>query len=475
MRNFMTNCWKNRGLRSRIRACAVWAWCVVAGGMWATGCTERDDMFGNGMIPPAQQMGSSVDSTIVVRTGVAVGDSLDTHISGYYQPYMGSYIDPVVGRTDVSVFSNYAPNGFEHSHYFGDEPVIDSMRYAIVFSGAVGDTSKSVIVDVFEVKEGIVFNQDSAYYSNFDMTPYIDADKPLFSFEQKGAGMALGRMPQEFAERLLDNTQSQENIYYDDYKFHKKFPGLYFRLRESAEAGEGIMLQLDLSQSSMFLFYHNSGPGEEADSSLQQRFWFINDLTYDFISFSMIEHDYALADQSLTGAVRVDAAGEPVQQDEYVYVQGLAGLMGMIDVDREQLEALKQRVRDLGYSHIALHRAEVQFTMVDAGVEQYDRSFAALGMYYDMNKYDFLSEYNPVLEAANTGYTSSLGGKLNRSNGVYRFDVTSHVQKLLTGSEERLVQLLPAFADRNSLMRAWIYGTGSKFPPRLVLTYTMIK
>ncbi|MDE6499243.1 MAG: DUF4270 domain-containing protein, partial [Rikenella sp.] len=158
-----------------------------------------------------------------------------------------------------------------------------------------------------------------------------------------------------------------------------------------------------------------------------------------------------------------------------VYVQGLAGLMGVVDLDREQLEALKERVRDLGYSHIALHRAEVQFTMVDARVEEYDRSFSALGMYYDMNKYDFLSEYNPVLEAANTGYTSSLGGGLNRSNGVYRFDITSHVQKLLTGREERKIQLLPAFAARNSLMRAWIYGSGSKYPPRLVLTYTMIK
>lgn len=475
MRNFMTNCWKNRGGCFGGSLRTVFGLLAVGLAAVGIGCTDRDDMFGNGMIPPAQQMGSAMDSMIVVRTAVAVGDSLDTNISGYYQPYMGSYIDPVVGRTDVSVYSNYSPMGFDHTHYFGIDPVIDSMRYAIVFSGATGDTAKSVWVDVFEVKEGIRFYQDSAYFSNFDMTPYIDPDKPLFSFEQKGAGMALGRLPDEFARKMLDNTQSKENIYYDDYKFHTKFPGLYFRLREPATSGEGIMLQLDLSQSSMFVFYHNSGPGEEADSSMQQKMWFFGEKTYDFVSFSMIEHDYSLTDQSLKGSVRVDAAGEPVEQDEYVYVQGLAGLMGVVDLDREQLEALKERVRDLGYSHIALHRAEVQFTMVDAGVEEYDRSFSALGMYYDMNKYDFLSEYNPVLEAANTGYTSSLGGGLNRSNGVYRFDITSHVQKLLMGREERKIQLLPAFAARNSLMRAWIYGSGSKYPPRLVLTYTMIK
>lgn len=443
-----------------------------------TACTDRDNLFGNDMIPPAQHMGSSIDSTIAVHTRVAVGDSVDTHLSGVYQQYMGSSIDPVVGRTDISVYTNYSPNGFLHTHYFGIDPVIDSMRYAIVFSGATGDTSKSVIVDVFEVKEGIRFYRDSAYFSNFDMTPYIDPDHPLFSFEQKGAGMALGRLPQEFAERMLDNRQDQSNVYYADTAFHTKFPGLYFRLREPAESGEGMMLQLDLSQSAMFLFYHNSGPGEEADSSLQQRMWFFGDYTYDFVSFSIVEHDYSLADPSVEGSVRVDAGGELVQTDEYLYVQGLAGLMGLIEVDREQLETLKQKVAGMGYTHVALHRAELQVTMVDAGVGQYDLSFTALGMYYDMWRYDFLAEYNPVLEAANTGYTSTLGGALNRTKGVYTFDITSYVQKLLTGREtheEKELQLLPAFSTRNSLKRSWMYGTASKFPPRLVLTYTMIK
>lgn len=480
MLNFMTNSWINkngllfgRGFRG---LGGLWGLVCGVALLW-TGCTDRDDMFGNGMVPPAQQMGSEIDSTITVWTRVAVGDSLDTNIAGYYQPYMGSYVDPVVGRTDVAVFSNYSPEGFKHTHYFGENPVIDSMRYAIAFAGVTGDTAKSVIVDVFEVKSGVRFYQDSAYFSNFDMRPYIDEDKPLFSFEQKGVKTALGRLPQEFAERLLDNTQSQENVYYNDTTFHRRFSGFYFRLREPAEAGsEGLMLQFDLSQSMMFLFYHNSGPGEEADSALQQKIFFYNgDMTYDYVSFSTVGHDYALADQTIEGTVRVNAAGEPVQTDRYVYVQGLAGLMGEIEVDRDDLKALQERAKAMGYSHIALHRAALEVTMVDAGEEQYDRSFSSLGMYYDLGKYEFLSEYNPVLEAANTGYKSTLGGALNRSLGVYRFDVTSHVQKLLTGREERSVQLLPSFAERNSLRRAWIYGTGSEYPPRLVLTYTMIK
>lgn len=443
-------------------------------------CTNRDEMFGNNMVPPSQQMGSTIDSTVAVFTYITTLDSLDTNISGYYQPFMGSYIDPVVGRTDVSIFTNYSPYGFKHSHYFGENPVIDSMRYAITFSNAMGDTTQPITIDVYEVKEGIVFKQDSAYFSNFDMSPYIDEASPLFSFEQKGNGTVYGKLPLEFAERLLDNTQNQTNIYYNDTVFHKKFPGLYFKVREPVTTGEGQMLQLDFSQSSMYLFYHNTGP-DEPDTTFQQMLFF-GDYTYDYISFSMIKHDYALADVATGGInpsliIEKNKINETTPKTEYLYIQGLAGLMGLIQVDKAGLEALQQKAIDLGYSHVALHRAELQVTMVDAGYQQYNLSFASLGIYHDILKYEFLSEYNPIMDAiTNSGYSSWLGGSLNRSKGIYTFDITSYVQNLITGKEDRYTtELLPAYDYRNNFARSWIYGTNSPYPPRLILTYTMIK
>lgn len=471
----MTNCLKNKRC---LAIAGKWLVCLLAGGA-AVACTDRNDLFGNEMVPPSQQMGSSIDSTVSVYTFVTTLDSLDTNIADFYQPFMGSYIDPVVGRTDVAVFTNYSPYGFEHSHYFGVDPVIDSMRYAISFSGAMGDTTKAVTIDVYEVKEGVRFYQDSAYFSNFDMTPYIGSE-PLFSFEHKGIGTAYGKLPQEFAERLLDNTQDQTNVYYNDTAFHRKYPGLYFKFREPATSGEGQMLQLDLSQSMLSLFYHNKGP-EEPDTTFQ-RMLFFGDYTYDYVSFSTIEHDYAYADPSKGGVrpdeiVKADKIDDNTPVSEYMYVQGLAGLMGLLRVDEDALVGLKRKAEELGYSHVALHRAELQVTMVDSGVEQYDKSFSTLGMYYNMLKYEFLSEYNPVMDAVtNSGYSSWLGGELNRSKGTYTFDITSYVQSLLTGKETRYTtQLLPDYEYRNNFARCWLYGTDSPYPPLLVLTYTMIK
>ena len=130
-----------------------------------------------------------------------------------------------------------------------------------------------------------------------------------------------------------------------------------------------------------------------------------------------------------------------------------------------------------GYSHIALHRAELKVRMVDSGYEQYNKSFTGLGLYHNMIGYEFLDEYNPILDAITTNnYTATLGGSLNRSLGIYTFDITSYVQQLLTGKEERYTtELLPAYLQRNDTGRSWIYGSNSPYPPLLVLTYTLIK
>lgn len=447
---------------------------LLAGLLLLGSCTKRDDTFGNDMVPPAQQMNSTIDSTVVVRTYIAACDSLETSVSDYYEPLIGSYIDPLTGRIDMQAFVNFSPYGFRHSHYFGENPVIDSMRYAISFTGAVGDITRSVTVDVYEV-QGYRFSQDSAYFSNFDMTPYIDPSKPLFSFERKGPGTVYGRLPDEFARRLLDNTQSQENIYYNDTAFHRKFPGLYFKLRDETPAGqEGVMLKMDMSQSTMFLFYHNTGP--DGADTLDQQMLFYGDYTYDYICFTTIQHDYTFADPG-RGGVRQETIGDMNQATEYVYVQGLAGLMGKLEIDKSCLQRLQERAEALGYSHIALHRAELKVRLVDAGYEQYARSFTSLGIYHDMIGYEFLDEYNPILDAITTNnYSQTLGGELNRSLGIYTFDITSYVQQLLTGREERYAtELLPAYLLRNDTGRSWIYGSDSPYPPQLVLTYTMIK
>lgn len=465
----MINCLKNSHCATTVAVWSIYLCLVVFGGV---SCTNRDSLFGNELIPPHQQMGSAIDSTVRMETYIDRYDSVETNVAGYYTPFFGTYLDPLVGRTTIQMFSNYAPNGFQHDHYFGTDPVIDSMTYALYFNGALGDTTKTMTIDVYEVK-GNDFYVDSSYFSNFDMSPYV-ADPPLFSFDHKGVGYVYGKFPIEFARKLLDNRQDKTNIYYSDTAFHRVFNGFFFKLRDQQPAGEGQMLQMDLSLSTMNLFYHNNNTPKKDTTT--QKFWFYGDYTFFNTNFTMVQHDFTAADPSKGGVVAA-TVGDTVVQSEYVYIQGLAGLMGLLKVDKESLEQLKDKAKSLGYSHVALHKAELRVTMAEPGWEQYDKSFNALGMYHSMLNRKFLSEYNPILDGVTgSGYQSTLGGKLNRSLGTYSFDITSHVQKLLTGSESRyMTELLPAYGSRNDMLRSWVYGSASPYPPLLVLTYTMVK
>lgn len=465
----MTNCLKNKRTFRTIGGQMLIV-CLI---LWAgVSCTNRDEMFGNDLIPPDQMMGSAIDSTVTVETFITKYDSVQTNINGYYTPFFGSYLDPIVGRTTIQMFSNYAPNGFRNSQYFGVDPVVDSMTFAFNFPYVMGDTTTSVTIDVYEVK-GYDFKVDSSYFSNFDMSPYIGT-VPLFSFEQKGIGTAFGKLPIEFARTLLDPKQDDTNIYYTDTAFHKVFNGFYFKLRDQHPAGEGSMLRMDLSQSVMNLFYHNNNTPKKDTTT--QKFLFYGDYTFYNTNFSTVQHDYAEADPS-KGGVSVAAIGDTITPSAYCYVQGLAGLMGTLKVDQVGLERLTEKARGLGYSHVALHKAELKVTMVNSGWEQYEKSFTALGLYYNMEKREFLAEYNPILDqVTGSGYQSTIGGGLNRSLGTYSFDITSHVQRLISGKENRYTtEMLPAYNSRNDMTRSWVYGTASPYPPLLVLTYTMIK
>lgn len=439
--------------------------------MTLSSCTNLDPEFGNDFIPPSQQMGSAMDSTIGIKTFVSKFDSVQT--SGLsITPHVGSVIDPYVGRTEISFFASYAPKGFNHTYYFGIDPVIDSMKISLTFSAAIADTTQEMEISIYEVK-GRHFYKDSTYYSNFNMSRYI-GPTPLVTFKRKGKGLSVTHLPLEFANRLLDNRQNKENIYYSDTAFHSKFNGMYVTAKVF-DQGKGCMIQADLSQSVMTLFYRSVNPETKLKDTTFQQFLFMGDYTIENVNFDMVKNDYSFADPS-KGGVTQQEIGDTITQSKHCYVQGLGGLMGLIQIDTAAINRLKAEVKAKGYSYVALHRAELQVTTVDPSEDNFAQFFYRTALYYSMEGRQFLSEYNPILESANTGYYATIDGYLNRSMARYNYDITSYVQRLFSGSVKRSrTQLLPAYNLNADIARSVIYGSASEFPPKLILTYTMVK
>lgn len=449
----------------------------VGGMVVPMSCMTKDNSFGSEFIPPHQIMQNVVDSTIQVFTYIDVYDSVQTNLEEQYTLSIGSIVDTLTGRTTIQGFSNYAPIGFEHRDYFGIDPVIDSMTFGLTVAYQRGDSNQTYTLDVYEVVNRN-FKLYDEIYSNLDMTPYIK-DTPLCSFDLPQSGSKVVKLPMTFAERFLDNTPGEDNIYWIDTTFHEKFNGFYFKLRNEKPTGEGALFSITLGQSVMTLFYHNKGQNFQevpTPDTLEQRYLFFGDYTIFNTNFITVQHDYTEADP-LRGGVPVAAIRDSVNPSEYCYIEGLASLMTKIRVNEDDIKRIQSEVEAKGYRHVAIQKAELQVSVASPTPEEYARSFTQLGIYHSILEPNFLSEYNPVLAGIyGSGYTSTLGGGVSRSKGKYIFDITSHVQKLFTGKETRFTtEMAMAYAFQNYDLRTRVYGFNSPHPPLLILTYTMVK
>jgi len=439
-------------------------------GGWS--CTDTDPFFGNGLIPPGQLMATRVDSSLQVTTHIFKLDSIPTSNISTYQVSLGSIGNKYTGRTTVNLFTNYAPYGFlDTTNYFGKNPVIDSMRFGFSFTEFGGDTTMPVTIDVYEVL-GKNFFIDSTYYSNFDMSPYLGAT-PLATFDIQRPEVVTGKLSLEFAEKHLINIQNGSNPYNKDLEFHKIFNGLYFKVRPVV-GREGLLLLADLSQSNMTLFYHNED--YDKDTTLTHRMVFVGDRELFNTHFQTVEFDYSYADPSI-GGVSPSQVGDMLIPSEYSYTMGFGGLGTAVTLPIDQIRELQQSARAQGYANIGLHKVELLFDVPEQSTDLFNNIFQRLGLYYNLLGREFLAEYNPILEQiTGSGYTSTIDGNLNRAQGKYRLDITSYTQRLLRGSTTKMeLQLLPEYQSNNLVGYSWTYGSASANPPKMIVTYTMLK
>ncbi|MEG1664363.1 MAG: DUF4270 family protein [Mucinivorans sp.] len=438
------------------------------------GCVDNESFFGNGMIPPSQIMSTEVDSSFRFDTYTVKIDSLKAITS--LKQSIGELIDPLVGSTKMSIFTNYAPWGFAEEGFFGPKAAVDSILLGMTFMEPHGDTTKTLTIDVFEVN-GYYFNSDSTYYTNFSMDRYIKKDAPLLTFEVKNSNLVVVKhLPKWFGEKLMDNTQSNKNVYLSDTGFHRRYNGLYFRVRPVVGGNKGIAYNLSLSGSSMTLWYHNF-KGDTLNDSLSQKliFWDANQTPHN-TNLMLIGHDFSTADPS-RGGVRVSSIGDTMTVQERCYIQGMAGLSAKVRFRKDDFERLKKEVQSKGFKNIAIHRAELRWDMVEKTATNYDEAWQKLVLYFNVNQGKYLPDYDGFRDVYDSqNYTSNIGGLLSRSVGYYSQDITGYVQRLFTGSITNYdVQLLPDFGKILTYARSVVYGSASDNPPLLILTYTMIK
>lgn len=431
-------------------------------------CVNQDIQFGNSLVPPDQGMTTDIDeTTIVPQTYIYALDSIIT--SGLLTRYrvVGSIIDPLVGRTNAQFFANYVPVGVNYDHYFGVEPTIDSMFLILTFADYRGDTVRGMDVEVFEVMDGD-YRQSVRFFSNYDISKNLN-DTALIKFTVTGPDVVIKKLPIEFAKKFLINTPGDSNPYWSDSLFHKAFKGLYVKSNEFS-SGNGCIYNVDLNSSTMKLFYHNKGGLEEADTTTIDYVFYSDIYGSNNTTFSTSQHDFSFANPSV-GGVDPSQIGKLDVQTEHGYIEGLGGLGTWVVFPEEQIEQLLTKARSLGYSTVAVNSAELKLTISDQTWQNYDQMMDQLAMYFSINEPKYIPDYNPKLANSET-----IGGKLNRSLGIYTLDITRYIQGRLTGKiTESKLELEPSIAYYLYARRGVIMGSASDMPPKLTITYTMLK
>ena len=148
----------------------------------------------------------------------------------------------------------------------------------------------------------------------------------------------------------------------------------------------------------------------------------------------------------------IDERNEQRPLNPNVYVEGMDGViteLTLTDALFEGIEALYKEVTDesgMPYTSIAINQAELMIYLeksdydwekIDVGAitPLLDASFERLGLYADYKHVLGISDYYYTYERLYSSQNFQLpyGGYLNRSQGCYVMDITSHLQEVWNG------------------------------------------
>ncbi len=419
-------------------------------------CRKDNSNIGIDLID--DQLGVVFNDTLYLQTHTIREDSLPT--SNRSVTSLGTYDDPVFGKTTASVYSQFLLST-------SNPPFAGSTCDSVVLTVAFNNKTFYGTLDpqrfmVYQLTES--FYKDSTYYSNdtllMNSVPIGDVvvtPNPFDSVVILGDSLTPQmriRLSQSFGDYVLNASSSDLS---SNTSFANYFKGIYITALPHTTTGRkaGGIMYLSWSDPStrITIYYHNQF-GSHHDMDQQQYPLVIDQNT---ASFNHFEHDYSgrpAIDQQL---LESDTVGK-----DLVYVQGLSGLKTKFRVyDLMDLE-------DSG--DIAINKAEL---VLREDISTHDNDYQtppklALVALDSAGKQQLLTDY---LEGE-----TYFGGIYDAVKKEYRFNIARHLQELLNGEKTDYGLVLVVSGGAVSANRV-VLGGGKPTSPykmRLRLAYTKL-
>jgi hypothetical protein len=430
-------------------------------------CKKKDDdsVLGLDVQPTNDLLGVTISDSASIFMHTQKVDSVRTYNDQY--KYLGSTIDPVFGRTDASIYTNYSISNNLTNVSFGSNPVLDSAEMLIRYVGQfLGDTATTLNYEVYLLNEKLQNN--TPYYTNKHFSRSTNPiNTGITKFRVIGTYLYLVLpLDHNMAQYILQTPANLTN----NTAFQNANKGFYITTANTntlSPVNKGAIKRFDLDDefSGVNLYYHDGSSTSAKGKSFQ--FTFRNN---DALRINNIKHNYAagaitnLYDQ-ITGAGTADT----IKGNTNVYLNCFGGTRTRVYLPYMKAFSDSQNV--------SISRAELIIKVDETN--GYSANFA-----YPQNLALIACNANGVEELVwdqlETSDFVKYDGSYDATNKQYVFNIARQMQKIITDKITNygfyLVNADPARAQvvrrDNRLERVVIGGKNSiTYKPVFKVTY----
>ena len=378
-------------------------------------CKKKDDdsVLGLDVQPENDLVGVTISDTASVYMHTLKVDASRSYNDQY--KYLGSNQDPIFGRTDASIYTNFSIANNLTNVTFGSNPVLDSAEIVISFLGQfLGDTSTVLTFDVYTLTEKLT--SDSLYRTNSTVSKSSSKVSSVNArIGHRGSTPCLiFPLDNNLAQYMLQTTSNLTN----NTAFINAYKGFYITTSNSSLSGSGsgaiYRLNLDDDISGVNIYYHDGNSVSSKGESFKFTFRGI-----DALRFNNIKHNYN------SSAIFLDAQinqNDTAKGNSNIYLNSFGGT---------RVRVYLPYLKNFSDSQIvSISRAELTIK-IDEIVSPYTINYgypanlALLACGSDGSEelvYDQLESSDFV----------KYGGNYNSTGKLYTFNIARQMQKIVT-------------------------------------------
>lgn len=358
--------------------------------------------------------------------------------------YIGSFNDPLFGRTDGSFAAQYRLGA---NPDYDPTATLDSLILRLTYKHIYGDTATTQTLKVYELNGDLDF--DAKYLSSFSLKSIANPVPigtasfiPKFKTDSAQTDTTTQYIRFTLAPSLGNRLLKMDSLkMISNEEFLKYFKGLYV---EASPAGrKGTLVGLSPTGSGIGLYYHTA----KKDS-----LFFSYNVSSNSANVASFSHDY----QNSRYGSRLN---QEIIQDTLLYIQPTGGTKAKINIP--SLNKWKDSTRYI------ISKASIVF-YVDTLATDLRRYKIPPRIYLKYMDSTGTETFPKDSQLSSTYY----GGVYDATTASYTFNITRHLEQIIK-SEVESTSLYLVHGDRSgSAQRVVLKGGNSSQPIQLSVKYT---